>query len=126
MTNSPAPALVPGPALTGSAWDFNGGQGYVQVAANGFTGRLGDTNQTTGITVGMWVNLLYTINSNLDNSTALNLGGGGTVCSVATGNGNGQLEFAFDNNLLFILLRLGPERQLASHGRHSRLPEEFQ
>ena len=59
LMNSPPPALVPGPVLTGSGWDFSAGLGYVEVASSSFTNRLGDINQTTGISLGVWVNLLY-------------------------------------------------------------------
>jgi autotransporter-associated beta strand protein len=99
LTGSPAPVLVPGPSVvTGSAWNFSGGQGYVSVASDSFTNRLGDINQTTGITVGMWIKLLYAINSGLDNSRAMGIGPNDSICDVTTSNGSGNFQFTFDNS----------------------------
>ncbi len=91
------PTLIAGPAVTGSAWDFGTDTGWVQTNSNDFTQSLGDINQSTGITVGTWVNLSYQINSGLDNSRAIGIGSGDAVCDVTTSNGGGQFSFSFDN-----------------------------
>ncbi len=94
---SPLPPSIQGAtAYTGQAWDFSSGGANVMVGSNSFTNRLGDIYQTTGMTVGMWVNLLYEINRGLDNSRALTIGGGESICSVATSNGSGAFQFTFD------------------------------
>ena len=101
LVGTPPPPLVAGArSYTGSAWNFGAGSANVFIGANAFTNRLGDTNQTTGLTVGMWVNLAYAINSGLDNNRALGIGNGNNnICDVTTSNGSGAFLFTFNQTI---------------------------
>ena len=94
LLNAPAPLVCAGARSdTGTAWDFSQSSSYVQVAAGSFLNKLGDIQQTTGMTVGCWVNLDYQAGGSMNNA---NLFGMGTVANAATPNvGNAQLVFTF-------------------------------
>ena len=125
LTNSPAPTLVSGPAVSGSGWNFSAGKGYVNVGANSFTNRLGDINQTTGITVGMWVKMPYGPNAGLDNNRAMDIGNGGTICDVTTSNGGGNFVFNFDYSTFNVSSGVALDGNLASRSRDRGLPKDL-
>ena len=102
LVGTPLPGLIAGArSYTGAAWNFGAGSANVFATADAFTNRLGDINQTTGLTVGMWVNLAYSINSGLDNSRALGIGNGNdNICDVTTSNGSGAFQFTFNQAII--------------------------
>jgi len=94
LYNTPAPLLINGAtAYTGNAWDFSQSSAYIQVAANSFLNKLGDISQTTGITVGFWVNLPYQGGGTMINSQVFGLG---SVAGAYTPNmSDATLTFSF-------------------------------
>ena len=94
LFNTPAPLRIDGAtAYTGDAWDFSQSSSYIQVAANSFLNKLGDISQTTGMTVGFWVNLLYQGGGGMNNSQVFGLG---SVAGATTPNmSDATLIFSF-------------------------------
>ena len=96
-TGNGLPALIAGARpYTGNAWDFSAVSSSIQVGRDSFIDTLGDTNLSTGITVGMWIKYLFQVNSSASWQRAAGLGGDNTFDAAEFG-GNFQVTFAGDD-----------------------------
>ncbi len=87
------PTLVAGAnANTQSAWDFGPTTGYIRVASDATTAKIGDIATTDGITIGFWANFNY------DASYIYRrLSGMGNVFDIMMTNGGIEVRFQDPN-----------------------------